>query len=76
MTGLCCLNLNHLTYALYLLITGMTLIIMMVGYILLVTQQKEEEKAELGFKHEVDAGAEDLATDAERASDTSAGRDT
>ena len=48
MIGLCCLNLNHLTYALYLLITGMTLIIMMVGYILLITQQKEEEKAELG----------------------------
>lgn len=76
MVGLCCLNLNQITYALYLLITGMALIMMMFGYILLIAQQKEEEKAELGFKHEMDAGAEDLATDSEQASDTSTRQDT
>ncbi len=76
MIGVCCFDLTQLTYITYLWITCLALIIMMFGYTLLITQQREEDKADRKFKREMNIGAEDLATGPEPASDTSTTSDT
>ena len=80
MMGLCCWGLFQETYGAYILLTGISLLVMLLGYAVLVMQSKTEDDVDLGFEHEVNADAKTLATGSdsasEQASDDPKGQDT
>lgn len=52
MMGLCCIGLHQLLYVIFLVYTGLCLLVMLLGYLALVIQQHKEDDVDAMFKRE------------------------